>query len=91
MDISTYANVGSFVPVFAIAVGVITVVVHISFAIAVQRDAESLPRDRGVILVGPKIWFLTTLLGGVFVAAVYWAMHHSRLNGSVPVARADGA
>ena len=74
-------------PVGAIAIcaAVITLIVHIAFAMAVFRDAANLPADRKPIVVGPFIWFLATLSGGVFVAGSYWIMHHSRLNQSVPV------
>ena len=80
-------------PVGAIAIcaAVITFIVHIAFAIAVFRDATYLrdPRNlrapRKPIFVGRMIWFLATLIGGVFVAGSYWIMHHSRLNQSIPV------
>lgn len=74
-------------PVGAIAIcaSVIALIVHIAFAIALFRDATNLPTHRKPIFVGAIIWFLATLIGGVFVAAIYWVMHHSRLNQSVPV------
>ena len=74
-------------PVGAIAIcaSVITLIVHIAFAIALFRDATNLPADRKPIFVGPMIWFLGALVGGMFVAAIYWVMHHSRLNQSIPV------
>ena len=62
----------------------IVVIVHISFAIAVFRDATSLPASRKPISVSPVIWFLAILFGGIFVTTLYWIMHHSRLNQSVP-------
>lgn len=79
-------------PVGAIAIcaSVITLIVHIAFAMAVFRDATYLrdPRNlrvpRKPIFVGRMIWFLGTLVGGMFVAGIYWIMHHSRLNQSVP-------
>ena len=64
---------------------VIIIVVHISFAAAIFRDATYLPAPRKPISVGPSIWLLATLLGGIFVATIYWVMHHSRLNQSIPV------
>lgn len=74
-------------PVGAIAIcaAVITFIVHIAFAIAVFWDATHLPASRKPIFVGAIIWFLGTLIGGVFVAGSYWIMHHSRLNQSIPV------
>jgi hypothetical protein len=66
----------------------ITVIIHISFALAVGSDATKLRNSsRDLIFVGPGIWFLATLLGGVFVAAAYWIIHHSRLNEAIPPSR----
>ena len=74
-----------FIGGVAICSVVIVVVVHISFSVAIFRDATSLSSPRRPIFVGPTIWCLATLLGGIFVAAIYWVMHHSSLNRSVPV------
>lgn len=63
-----------------------TVVANIAFAIAVYRDARELSRSGRLCLVHELIWGLMTLIGGVFVAAIYWAVHHSRLNPSVSIA-----
>ena len=82
---------GLAVGAIAICSAIIVAIVHIAFAIAVFRDATYLrdPRNlrapRKPIFVGRIIWFLATLIGGVFVAGSYWIMHHSRLNQSVPV------
>ena len=62
----------------------IVIIVHISFAVAVFRDATRLPASHKPISVSPIIWFLAILLGGIFVTTLYWIMHHSRLNQSVP-------
>ena len=70
--------------VVAIGSVVIVIIVHISFAIAVFRDATYLPSSRKPISVSPIIWFLAILLGGIFITTLYWIMHHSRLNPSVP-------
>ena len=74
-----------FIGGVAICSVVIIIVVHISFAVAVFRDATNLPAPRKPISVSPTIWLLATLIGGIFVATIYWIMHHSRLNQSVPV------
>ena len=74
-----------FIGGVAICSVVIVVVVHISFAVAVFRDATSLPASRKPISVSPTIWLLATLLGGIFVVTLYWIMHHSCLNQSVAV------
>ena len=57
----------------------LTAIVHLTFASAVFKDAQ---RNRNRQFVLPGVWYLATLLGGVFVAAVYWVMHHSSLNPS---------
>jgi hypothetical protein len=58
----------------------ITITVNLAFAVGVWADASSLLRQRtGPMFVGPLWWMLGTLVGGVFVAGVYWAMHHSNL------------
>jgi hypothetical protein len=72
-----------FIGGVAICSVVIIIVVHISFAVAIFRDATNLPAPRKPISVSPTIWLLATLLGGIFVVTLYWIMHHSRLNQSV--------
>ena len=84
MDMNIFGLPSGITMIVTVAFWWITVIVHICFAVAVSSDAENLPNGRKPLFVKPGIWFLATLLGGVFVAAVYWAMHHSRLNGDVP-------
>jgi hypothetical protein len=56
-------------------------VINITFALCVFWDAESFANSgRKVVLVPSQIWCLATLIGGVFVAATYWLIHHSTLN-----------
>ncbi len=66
-----------FFDAFAFCFTLLAAVVHVSFAVAVFLDARRLPRKP--ILVLPVVWALATLLGGLFVAAVYWVIHHSGL------------
>ena len=67
-----------YLPAISIIIVVLTVIVHWCFAVAVFLDARRLPRKP--ILVEPIVWSLATLLGGLFVAFVYWIIHHSHLN-----------
>ena len=56
---------------------VINALVHIIFAGAVARDAGSLYKiGRKPVLVSAHIWAFATLIGGVFIAAIYWFMHY---------------
>ena len=72
-------------PIVMFAFWAVGIIVNICFALAVLEDAGRLPGGRKPIFVGRGIWFLVTLFGGLFIAAIYWGMHHSRLNESVPV------
>lgn len=60
----------------------IVAIVHIAFAIGVYNDAEKIfgRTKRAPFFVNSIIWMLATLIGGVFVAGIYWAIHHSTLN-----------
>jgi hypothetical protein len=55
-------------------------IINIVFAIAVKQDADRLVKIDGCLfLVGPGLWALATLFGGVTVVALYWAVHYSTL------------
>ncbi|MDE0482056.1 MAG: hypothetical protein OXI67_05730 [Candidatus Poribacteria bacterium] len=62
-----------------VAFWVLTIIVHVTFAVAVYRDAKRLGTP---VFVESIIWMLATLIGGVVTAAIYWALHHSSLNTS---------
>jgi len=63
-----------------LAVLVVTVILHMVFAAAVATDAGKLHKQQlQPLLVSGITWAFATLLGGVFIAAIYWLMHHSTL------------
>lgn len=80
---------GGVMLLFVIVIWVLTFIVHLAFATGVWIDAEKLQFQHRLSIVGPRIWFLATLLGGVFVAAAYWFIHHSRLSPAVPISQYD--
>ena len=68
------------------ATWILTAIVHIAFAFAVLADSQLLWRHlrRKTFFVGGGVWALATLLGGVFVAAIYWVIHHSTMRPQQP-------
>lgn len=64
---------------------IVGLIIHIAFAIGVFKDASA-RRDSSLNLwfVSPIFWGGATLIGSVFVAGVYWAMHYSSLVGTEP-------
>lgn len=56
---------------------ILMAIVHLAFAAAVAKDSGRVLQTRGsTILVGPVMWSFATIIGGVWVAAVYWLLHH---------------
>lgn len=54
--------------------------VHIALALAVRSDAAQLRDHRlGPVFLGPSLWGVAVLLGGVLTAGLYWIIHHSTL------------
>ena len=89
LDTGVLSALGSVSVFFGVVVAVLGILVHIVFAIAIYRDAVHLDRTRTLIIAGPAIWGIATLFGGVVTAAIYWAMHHSRLNPDIPIASTE--
>lgn len=58
----------------------INIVIHVIFAGGVAKDSGRLyATGDKTMLVSGITWAFATLLGGVFIAAVYWLIHHSKL------------
>ncbi len=72
---------------FVVLIWIVSAVVHFTFSVAVLFDGLALVENArrsdekasGTALVHPRFWALAVIVGGVFVAAVYWLMHHSTL------------
>lgn len=60
-------------------------IVNIAFALGVFMDADLMFRrtNKKTFLVSNWTWAFATLVGGVFFAGVYWAIHHSTLNPNI--------
>ncbi len=66
------SGMGWFGTALAVALVVGVAIVHLSFAVAVLIDT---PRRR--VLLPTPLWGLATLLGGVLVAGIYYALHYA--------------
>ncbi|NCT56302.1 MAG: hypothetical protein GW760_01115 [Legionella sp.] len=65
---------------FYLLILIVNAFIHILFAGAVAKDAGQLQKvGQQPALVAAPTWAFATLLGGVFIAAVYWFIHHSTL------------
>ena len=59
---------------------VVKAMVNIAFASAVARDAGKLAkRQHPTWLTSGVTWAFATLVGGVWVVAIYWLVHYSSL------------
>lgn len=70
-------ELGGFV---AVVVFIGTILVHIALALGVRDDASRLrDQGRGPNFIGPAMWTIAVLMGGVLSLGVYWLIHHSTL------------
>jgi hypothetical protein len=71
---------GTQIETFFYLIMLLNGILHLVFASAVARDTGKLTRlGQRPVLVSGGTWAFTTLLGGVFVAAIYWILHYSTL------------
>jgi len=71
---------GGAVMIWAAVFVVISVIIHVCFAIGVNRDAARRDQQaQDTLFVGRLCWTFATLLGGPFLAGLYWVMHRSTL------------
>ncbi len=62
------------------AIMLINLIVHIIFANAIIHDAAKKKRmKQETVFVSGITWAFATLIGGVFVAGLYWLVHYSSL------------
>ena len=79
MSLFSGQTLGDFMQSAHIVILAMTLLIHLLFAGAVARDAGSLhKRGLSTQLVSGITWAFATLMGGVFVAAIYWFIHHVR-------------
>ncbi len=71
---------GTQIESFLYLIMLINGILHLVFAGAVARDAGNLTRlGQRPVLVSGATWAFATLIGGVFVATIYWILHYSTL------------
>ena len=64
----------------SILLTLINALLHLIFAGGIAKDAGMLNKmGQKTALVSGPVWAFSTLIGGVFVAAIYWFIHHSNL------------
>ncbi len=84
MNVTVGSNFGGFLQFLTVAFLVASFAVHVAFALAVWNNAQALrEKGAGTALIEPVWWTLATLLGGVFVAGLYWVVHHSTLRPNI--------
>jgi hypothetical protein len=71
-------NLSGSIQTLQLVLLVINALLHILFAGAVARDAGRLAKQ-GIptFLVSGVTWAFATLVGGVWVVAIYWLVHRS--------------
>lgn len=70
----------SQIQTFLYLIMIINGMLHLIFAGAVAQDAGKMNRaGHKPVLVSAATWAFATLIGGVFIATIYWLLHYSTL------------
>ena len=81
LSFNNVPGLAKLLPLLMVVWWAILIIVHISFAVAVFKNASALERQRGGATLGaPIIWALATLMGGVVTVLAYWFIHLSTLS-----------
>ena len=65
--------------IYILVIG-LKVIINLIFATAVARDSGFFEKHgSSTSLVSGLTWAFATLIGGIFIAAIYWFIHHSTL------------
>ena len=63
-----------------ISSSLLTIIVHIAFALGVYVDGKRMMQQKmGPFLAGPFIWALLIYVGGPYLIVIYWVIHYSTL------------
>ncbi len=78
MDFSLMQYIATPLQNIQLIILAINIILHIIFAGAVAKDAGNFEKmGAKTSLVSGIIWAFATLIGGIFIAAIYWLIHHS--------------
>ena len=81
MGISGINVLGNLWYVYAL----VTVAVHVTFAVGVLLDADKMKSAGGSTFIVPGwMWAIATLIGGIIPVIGYWFIHHSSLRKPKP-------
>jgi|GEM_PF-6350173 len=69
------------IPILVAVRLILMMLLNVLFAIGIAQDVDRRwRRGQDTVLVYPAVWVIATLLGGIYVAGLYWLIHHSMLS-----------